>query len=62
MPRFENPTEQENLNDQLEALKAAMAEAEDLLAEFAIEMRMQAREALLRAEQLSDELGEHRER
>lgn len=54
----ENFIERENVTDEIEALKAAVAEAEDLLADFAIEMRMQAKEARLRAELLSHELGE----
>jgi hypothetical protein len=56
--RPEEFVEEETFTGELDALKAALAEAEDLLAEFAIEMRMRAKEVSLRAEQLSEELGE----
>jgi hypothetical protein len=48
-------SEEETSTGEFEALKAAITEAEDLLADFAIEMRRQAKETLLRAEQVSDE-------
>ena len=43
---------------QLEALKDAIAEAEDFAAEFAIAMRLEAKQAQLEVERLSTELND----
>ena len=47
-----------DISEQLEAWKAIVAEAEDLCAEFAIDMCLEAQRAKRKAELLSRELGE----
>ena len=47
-----------DFSDQLEALKEVLAEAEDLAAEFASAMRMEAKRAQFEAERLSRELND----
>lgn len=51
----QNFIEDENVNDVLEALQDAMAEAEDISAEFAIEMHKDAHHAARRVERISKE-------
>jgi hypothetical protein len=47
-----------NFSDELDVLKDAMAEAEDLCAEVAVEMYREAKQAAREVERLSKEVGE----
>jgi hypothetical protein len=55
--RTERRQAPEEFPEQLEALKEILAEGEDLAAEFAVAMRMEAKEAKLEVERLSGELN-----
>lgn len=54
----DNFIKDKNFSGELEALRDAMAEAEDLCAEVAVEMHREAQQAAREFERLSKEVGE----